>query len=138
MKVVSLRGSNVIEVMDGKGVKSLALFPAKFQRSFWIKRGNFVLVDEGRRDKALESGDKIACIVSRVLFHAQVRDLERSLNWPASFRNVRAAEEPEVLQPFPASSHVVLNHDSDDGLPPLEENCNRRRPVDPYSDSDQD
>ncbi|KAK8936521.1 hypothetical protein KSP39_PZI012781 [Platanthera zijinensis] len=81
MKVVSLRGSNVIEVMDAQGGKSLALFPAKFQRSFWIKRGNFVLADEGRSEKALESGDKIACIVSRVLFHAQVRDLERSPNW---------------------------------------------------------
>jgi len=25
--------------MDGEGVKSLALFPAKFQKSFWIKSG---------------------------------------------------------------------------------------------------
>ena len=73
MQVVTLRGSNLIEVRallqhrikhavrspiascrtgfltlpcavcrqvtDGKGVTSLALFPAKFQKSFWIKNG---------------------------------------------------------------------------------------------------
>ncbi|EMS61943.1 hypothetical protein TRIUR3_07127 [Triticum urartu] len=39
MQVVTLRGSNLIEVTDGEGVKSLALFPAKFQKSFWIKNG---------------------------------------------------------------------------------------------------
>lgn len=138
MQVVSLRGSNVIEVMDAKGVKSLALFPAKFQRSFWIKTGNFVIVDEGGRDKALESGDKIVCMVSQVLFHAQIRSLERSPDWPASFKNVRPGE-PKISQLLPESYHgKVLNSDSEDDLPPLEANLNRQRPVDLYSDSDSD
>ncbi|KAL0919519.1 hypothetical protein M5K25_011617 [Dendrobium thyrsiflorum] len=138
MQVVSLRGSNVIEVMDAEGVKSLALFPAKFQRSFWIKTGNFVIVDEGGREKALESGDKIACIVSQVLFHAQVRSLERSPDWPARFKNARP-EEPKNVQLQPESYHgEVLNSDSEDDLPPLEANLNRRRPVELYSDSDSD
>ncbi|XP_051183804.1 uncharacterized protein [Lolium perenne] len=78
MQVVTLRGSNLIEVTDGEGVKSLALFPAKFQKSFWIKNGNFVVVDASGRDEALESGSKIGCVVSRVLFHEQVRALEKS------------------------------------------------------------
>ena len=39
MRVVSLRGSNLIEIMDARGEKSLAIFPAKFQKSMWIKRG---------------------------------------------------------------------------------------------------
>ncbi|VAI10964.1 unnamed protein product [Triticum turgidum subsp. durum] len=58
MQVVTLRGSNLIEVTDGEGVKSLALFPAKFQTSFWIKNGNFVVVDASGRDEALESGSR--------------------------------------------------------------------------------
>ncbi|KVI10028.1 Nucleic acid-binding, OB-fold [Cynara cardunculus var. scolymus] len=33
MQVVSLRGSNSIEVTDAKGEKALAFFPAKFQKS---------------------------------------------------------------------------------------------------------
>ncbi|VAI10963.1 unnamed protein product [Triticum turgidum subsp. durum] len=59
MQVVTLRGSNLIEVTDGEGVKSLALFPAKFQTSFWIKNGNFVVVDASGRDEALESGSRM-------------------------------------------------------------------------------
>lgn len=70
MQVVDLRGSNLTEVhllflsdrlsyfqirgcaktynlnvkvMDAKGQKLLAIFPAKFQKSMWIKRG-FVLL----------------------------------------------------------------------------------------------
>ncbi|XP_020596792.1 probable RNA-binding protein EIF1AD isoform X2 [Phalaenopsis equestris] len=131
MQVVSLRGSNV---MDAEGVKSLALFPAKFQRSFWIKTGNFVIVDEGGREKALESGEKIACIVSQVLFHAQVRSLEKSPDWPANFKNARPVES----QTFQLQPELVLNSDSDEDLPPLEANLNRRRPVDIYSDSASD
>ncbi|KAF7051249.1 hypothetical protein CFC21_059504 [Triticum aestivum] len=65
MQVVTLRGSNLIEVTDGEGVKSLALFPAKFQTSFWIKNGNFVVVDASGRDEALESGSRSRLSSSR-------------------------------------------------------------------------
>ncbi|XWS74479.1 hypothetical protein CRYUN_Cryun01aG0001500 [Craigia yunnanensis] len=78
MQVLSLRGSNLIEIMDAQGEKSLALFPAKFQKSMWIKRGSFVVVDERGKEKALESGSKVACIVSQVLFYEQVRALQKS------------------------------------------------------------
>jgi probable RNA-binding protein EIF1AD len=43
--------------------------------------GNFVVVDASGRDEALESGSKIGCVVSRVLFHEQVRALEKSGEW---------------------------------------------------------
>ncbi|PKA51847.1 F-box protein [Apostasia shenzhenica] len=138
MQVVSLRGSNIIEVMDDKGVKFLALFPAKFQRRFWIKRGSFVVVDDGGRQKAIESGNKIACIVHRVLFHEQVRFLEKSPDWPAIFKNARA-EDSNVIQQLPVVENAdILNASSEDELPPLEANLNRNRPVEVYSDSDPD
>ncbi|KAL5991337.1 hypothetical protein ACLOJK_012244 [Asimina triloba] len=38
MQVVSLRGSNLIEVMNARSDKVLAFFPAKFQKTLWIKR----------------------------------------------------------------------------------------------------
>ncbi|KAL6980874.1 hypothetical protein U1Q18_022510 [Sarracenia purpurea var. burkii] len=81
MQVVSLRGSNLIEIIDAKGESALALFPAKFQKSMWIKRGSFVVVDESGREEAIESGRKVACIVSQVLFHEQVRALQKSPEW---------------------------------------------------------
>jgi probable RNA-binding protein EIF1AD len=95
----------------GKGVKSMALFPAKFQKSFWIKNGewfieswlilsnrtgfmttmslrvcsksvgSFIFVNAIGRDQALESGSKIVYVVSQVLFHEQVQALEKSRDW---------------------------------------------------------
>ncbi|GJN30068.1 hypothetical protein PR202_gb18346 [Eleusine coracana subsp. coracana] len=138
MQVLALRGSNVIEVMDGKGVKSLALFPAKFQKSFWIKNGSFVVVDASGRDEALESGSKIACVVSQVLFHDQVRALEKSDDWPAIFKSTPNEGSDAGTQGETAQVQIdeEANSDEDDDLPPLEANTNRNRPYELYSDSD--
>ncbi|KAL6648923.1 hypothetical protein ACP70R_013147 [Stipagrostis hirtigluma subsp. patula] len=136
MQVLALRGSNVIEVMDGEGVKSLALFPAKFQKSFWIKKGNFVVVDASGRDQALESGSKIACVVSQVLFHDQVRTLEKSNEWPAIFKSTPTECSEASTQGPSAQIDEEPNSDEDDDLPPLEANTNRNRPYELYSDSD--
>lgn len=129
MQVVSLRGSNLIEVMDAKGEKSLALFPAKFQKSMWIKRGSFVFVDESGREQALESGSKVACIVSQVLFHEQVRRLRKSPEWPEAFTS-QASDKPSRDLPEPSTEQdgEEAGTSDDDSLPPLETNMNRMRP----------
>ncbi|CAO2044871.1 unnamed protein product [Urochloa humidicola] len=137
MQVLTLRGSNVIEVMDGDGVKSLALFPAKFQKSFWIKSGSFVVVDTSGRDQALESGSKIACVVSQVLFHEQVRSLQKSGNWPSIFKSApNEGSETRTQAQTATEIHEESDSDEDDSLPPLEANTNRNRPYELYSDSD--
>ncbi|XP_004512897.1 uncharacterized protein [Cicer arietinum] len=130
MQVVSLRGSNLIEVMDAHGEKSLALFPAKFQKSMWIKQGSFIVVDESGKKKALESGSKVACLVSQVLFYEQVRALQKSPEWPEIFKHdlnerITSQQENEIV----ASDDDEDEDDDDDGLPPLEANTNRIRPV---------
>ncbi|KAF8394812.1 hypothetical protein HHK36_018748 [Tetracentron sinense] len=139
MQVVSLRGSNLIEVMDAGGKKSLALFPAKFQKSMWIKRGSFVVVDGRGREKALDSGSKVACLVTQVLFYEQVRVLQKSPDWPEIFKtaiadNVNGYPQRSTSQPEEGEQ----NTSDDDGLPPLEANMNRIRPVDLHSDSKSD
>ncbi|WOL04851.1 putative RNA-binding protein EIF1AD [Canna indica] len=133
MQVVSLRGSNVIEVLDAKAVKSLALLPAKFHKSFWIKRGSFVVVDESGREKAIESGSKISCIVLQVLFHDQVRELKKSSDWPAIFTTTT---QDDITQQPPSECNEGVDSDSEDGLPPLEANMNRNRHVEMHSASD--
>uniref|UniRef100_A0A7N0THL8 S1-like domain-containing protein n=1 Tax=Kalanchoe fedtschenkoi TaxID=63787 RepID=A0A7N0THL8_KALFE len=130
MQVVSLRGSNIVEVMDAAGENSLALIPAKFQKTMWIKRGNFVLVDETGREQALESGSKITCLVTRVLFHEQVRQLQKSPEWPQIFRStaIETCSASATIQSEQKESFGVSDdddEDSDDGLPPLEANMNR-------------
>ncbi|CAM8917358.1 unnamed protein product [Rhodiola kirilowii] len=147
MQVVSLRGSNLIEIMDAAGGKSLALIPAKFQKTMWIKRGNFVLVDETGREQALESGSKITCLVTRVLFHEQVRHLQKSPEWPQVFRCTFTAETSTGNAASPAAQsdrelHVSDNDDDDDdsedGIPPLEANMNRAGIPKWHSDTESD
>lgn len=137
MQVLSLRGSNLIEVMDAFGGKSLALFPAKFQKSFWIKRGSFVVVDESGKDKALESGSKIACIVVQVLFHEQVRAIQKSPEWPEIFR-ATVVEDSNSQSEKSTSNLEEPNLSDEDGLPPVEANTNRSRRPELYSDSGSD
>ncbi|KAJ0909566.1 putative RNA-binding protein EIF1AD [Helianthus annuus] len=43
--------------------------------------GSFVVVDDGGREQAIESGRKVACVVLQVLFHDQVRVLQKSPEW---------------------------------------------------------
>ncbi|KAJ6952173.1 uncharacterized protein [Populus alba] len=129
MQVVSLRGSNLIEVMDARGGKSLALFPAKFQKSMWIKRGSFVVVDESGKEKALESGSKVACIVSQVLFYEHVRVLQRSPEWPEIFKSTALDDSSGSLNITNGQlEENELESSDDDGLPPLEANMNRIKP----------
>ncbi|KAG9454839.1 hypothetical protein H6P81_007743 [Aristolochia fimbriata] len=144
MQVVSLRGSNLIEVLDAKGVKSLALFPAKFQKSLWIKSGSFVVVDENGREKALESGSKVACMVSQVLFYEQVRELQKSAEWPEVFKTRVPGDSSSDRKNSTPKYEESHSSDDEDGLPPLEINTNRIRPVElesisnSGSDSDSD
>ncbi|XP_057433155.1 uncharacterized protein LOC130725979 [Lotus japonicus] len=140
-QVVSLRGSNLIEVMDARGEKSLALFPAKFQKSMWIKRGSFVVVDDAGKEKALESGSKVACLVSQVLFYEQVRALQKSPEWPEIFKSEMVDDSNETTTSQQVNE-MDESDDDDDGLPPLEANTNRIRPPefdeDTESNSDTD
>ncbi|KDP21631.1 hypothetical protein JCGZ_03302 [Jatropha curcas] len=136
-QVVSLRGSNVIEVMDARGEKSLALFPAKFQKSMWIKRGSFVVVDESGKQKALESGSKVACIVSQVLFYEQVRALRKSLEWPEIFKSTTSDDSNGSLHKSTSQQEDdEFDSSDDDGLPPLEANMNRIKPPEFQSDAE--
>ncbi|XP_023730326.1 uncharacterized protein LOC111878039 [Lactuca sativa] len=132
MQVVSLRGSNLIEIIDAKGDKALAIFPAKFQKSMWIKRGSFVVVDDSGREEAVESGRKVACVVIQVLFHEQVRALQKSPEWPEIFKSAIVEKNPSTTQ-----ENEEVESSEDDGLPPLEANTNRR-PVELGSDTESD
>ncbi|KAJ7959518.1 Nucleic acid-binding, OB-fold [Quillaja saponaria] len=138
MQVVSLRGTNLIEVMDARGEKSLALFPAKFQKSMWIKRGSFVVADESGKEKALESGSKVACIVSQVLFYEQVRALEKSPEWPAIFNSTSVDDSKANLHANTSQQENEIDSSDDDGLPPLQANINRMKPIELQSDAESD
>ncbi|KAG6658635.1 probable RNA-binding protein EIF1AD isoform X3 [Carya illinoinensis] len=137
MQVLSLRGSNLIEVMDGQGEKSLALFPAKFQKSMWIRRGSFVVVDICGKEKALESGSKVACLVSQVLFYEQVRPLQKSPEWPEIFKSTHLEDSSGSLCGKTSQQEEdELESSDEEGLPPIEVNTNRIKPFELLSDAE--
>ncbi|CAH1438838.1 unnamed protein product [Lactuca virosa] len=136
MQVVSLRGSNLIEIIDAKGDKALAIFPAKFQKSMWIKRGSFVVVDDSGREEAVESGRKVACVVLQVLFHEQVRVLQKSPEWPEIFKTA-IVDTSNGKSEKSTQENEELESSEDDGMPPLEANTNRR-PAELRSDTESD
>ncbi|XP_019183959.1 PREDICTED: probable RNA-binding protein EIF1AD [Ipomoea nil] len=138
MQVVDLRGSNLIEVMDANGEKSLAIFPAKFQKSMWIKRGNFVVVDESGREEAMESGRKVGCIVTQVLFYDQVREYQKSPEWPEIFKSAAVETSSENFVTHTCQAQDIENLSDDDGLPPLEANTNRLKPFQSESETESD
>ncbi|GFP86628.1 probable RNA-binding protein eif1ad [Phtheirospermum japonicum] len=143
MQVVDLRGSNLIEVMDSKGEKLIAIFPAKFQKSMWIRRGNFVVIDESGREEAVESGRKVVGMVTQVLYHDQIRLLQKSSEWPEIFKSASQENEKQILPPRTSQQDDDDDEScsDDDGLPPLEANTNRLNPnlyVEPDSGSDTD
>ncbi|XP_042489297.1 probable RNA-binding protein EIF1AD [Macadamia integrifolia] len=135
MQVVSLLGSNQIQVMDAEGQKSVALFPAKFQKCMWIRQGSFVVVDDSGKEKALESGSKVACLVLQVLFYEQVHALRKSTEWPEIFKTAVPNDSKCYMQTATSNPEELNSSDSDD-LAPLEGNLNRTRPIELYSDSD--
>ena len=49
--------------------------------AFILYAGSFVVVDASGKEKVLESGSKVGCIVSQVLFYEQVRVLKKSSEW---------------------------------------------------------
>ncbi|KAG2721714.1 hypothetical protein I3843_02G080900 [Carya illinoinensis] len=139
MQVLSLRGSNLIEVMDGQGEKSLALFPAKFQKSMWIRRGSFVVVDIRGKEKAIESGSKVACLVSQVLFYEQVRPLQKSPEWPEIFKSTHLEDSNGSLCGQTSQQEEnELESSDEEGLPPIEVNTNRIKPAELLSDAESD
>ncbi|KAL7160304.1 hypothetical protein ABFS83_01G084900 [Erythranthe nasuta] len=128
MQVVELRGSNLIEVMDSKGEKFIACFPAKFHKSVWIKRGNFVVVDESGREEAEESGRKVGGFVRQVLYHHQIRLLQKSLQWPEIFKSTSHENPKQALE-----CCTCQKDDQDSST-----NTNRVNPLELYVESEFD
>ncbi|KAF8780248.1 hypothetical protein HU200_001918 [Digitaria exilis] len=169
MQVLTLRGSNVIEVgamlpwggSSGSVNRVQTARAASCSLTGVLLLGSFVVVDARGRDQALESGSKIACVVSQVLFHEQVRALHKSVllsallnvaslafsNWssdqfilsyirPSLFKSTPSEGSEAGTQAQTAQIDEEPDSDEDDDLPPLEENTNRNRPFELYSDSD--
>ena len=162
-RVTAVCGANLVEVErgdDDAGVTTLVRVPNKFKKLAWFRAGTHVVarfVDarelEGRDDV------KVTGELRRVLYAEQVKEMRRRDDgtWPKAFESEErgtgcalrelagALEEDEARARATArddgeardgSADEDDDEGSDDGLPPLVANRNRRR-VRTYVDSDE-
>eukprot|EP01087_Luapelamoeba_hula_P020211 TRINITY_DN6857_c0_g1_i1.p1 TRINITY_DN6857_c0_g1~~TRINITY_DN6857_c0_g1_i1.p1 ORF type:complete len:211 (-),score=60.69 TRINITY_DN6857_c0_g1_i1:178-810(-) len=97
--VTALRGGNVLEVQYPNGEQILCLLPAKFNKTIWIKRGQYVIIEpftELMNNKHKNKNTITAKIKGRVVFillNDHVKQFKKLGKWPAEWTE-KAAEAP--------------------------------------------
>jgi len=120
--VVSSPGSQLFEVEDEFGVRTLASLPQKFRKTIWLKRKDFVVCIP------IFEGNKVKYEITKILQPHHLKDLNISTKFPAMFSN-------EVGQGDGHGADSCNECDSDnDSLPEI----NNRRLVEIESSSDEE
>lgn len=116
------RGSNIFEAETADGRDLLCFLPAKFNKKLWIKRGGFIVVEEGDTD----TEDKVTATIVTVLYEQDVKALKKLDGvWPAAF-DAKIAAHSNVTAPDNLQPQHNCDESSDDGMPPLHQNNNRQ------------
>jgi probable RNA-binding protein EIF1AD len=101
VKIISTQGGNLFKV-QGRGVDLVSL-PNKFQKSLWIRRGSFVIVEPCVSDTKV-NGEIVA-----VLMSIDIKELKRLDKWPVEFMEECNSESSDDDDLF-----VNRNRDFDD------------------------
>ncbi|KAK5583724.1 hypothetical protein RB653_005322 [Dictyostelium firmibasis] len=122
VKVIDMRGGNVVEVQYPNGSTVLAIIPSKFKNVLWIKKGNYAIID--KEDESSKSS-QVKCSIVHILSKENVKGLVKSNDWPKEFdledKNQRQQQQKPLLLTCP-------NPDEDDGgLSDLGVNPNRKK-----------
>ncbi|KAG7400570.1 putative RNA-binding protein eif1ad [Phytophthora boehmeriae] len=95
VRVIALRGSNLFEIVDAAGAKSVTMLPTKFRKLIWVKRGDFLIVSEGDGGETTTAkGTKgaVTSIVEHILYKEQIKNLKNKNLWPAEFDATPASQ----------------------------------------------
>lgn len=76
-RVLDFRGSNILQVELPDGHISLARMPNKFQKIAWVRKGGFLIIQQGQVD----GKEKVDCEVKAVLYPVQVKTMRRQSLW---------------------------------------------------------
>jgi probable RNA-binding protein EIF1AD len=88
----------------------LVSMPTKFRKSFWIKRGDFVLVE------SIAEGEKVKGEIVRVLTQEHIKEFTNAGIWPKIFSKKRELEDDFNENPNRAMTNhkiTALSSDSD-------------------------
>ncbi|KRY39971.1 putative RNA-binding protein EIF1AD [Trichinella spiralis] len=78
-RVISNRGSNLVEVETASGETFLVSMPTKYRKHIWVKRGSYVLCEP------IEEGKKVKAEIFRILFNDNIEHIVQNGLWPEVF-----------------------------------------------------
>lgn len=104
VRIISSRGNNLHEVESSDPAESnyLVSMPSKYRKNVWIKRGDFVLVEQ------IQEGEKVKAEIVRILTVEHQKEYTKESVWPRRFTKKREHED-EI--------EVNSNSSDDDNLP---------------------
>jgi len=86
VKIIAPRGNNLHEVITPSGSTFLVTMPTKFRRTIFIKRGDYLLVED------IEEGDKVKAEIVQILFKDNIKYIRSRNCWPKEFEDVQEEE----------------------------------------------
>merc|ERR1712142_1002769 len=130
--VVSSPGSQLFEVEDEFGVRTLASLPQKFRKTIWLKRKDFVVCIP------IFEGNKVKYEITKILQAHHLKELNISSKFPSMFEmghgDVGTSGQLDGQNGPNGQDDQEQDSDSDDSLPEI----NNRRLVEIESSSEED
>ncbi|CAF1406434.1 unnamed protein product [Adineta ricciae] len=89
VKIIAPRGNNLHEVVTPNGSTFLVSMPTKFRNTIFIKRGDYVLVED------IEEGDKVKAEIVQILLRDNIKYIRSQNCWPKEFEVAQEDEDEE-------------------------------------------
>ncbi|XP_045468055.1 probable RNA-binding protein EIF1AD [Harmonia axyridis] len=86
VKVVASKGNNLHEVETADKSRFLVSMPMKFRKFFWIKRGNFIVIEP------IQEGVKVKGEMTRILTNEHIKYYKQDNIWPDFDNNKKQSE----------------------------------------------
>ncbi|KAL3875023.1 hypothetical protein ACJMK2_037964 [Sinanodonta woodiana] len=115
VKVVCSKGNNLHEVMTAEGDLFLASMPTKFRKIFWIKRGDYVVVEP------IDEGYKVKAEIVSMLYKDRIKYIKEEGQWPQAFDKKTAISVAHILEDLLPPS----DDSGDEDTAPMVVNSNR-------------
>lgn len=131
VQVLEPKGNNLHEVLTPNGERFLASMPTKFRNFVWIKRGDFVMVEQ------IKEGLKVKGEICNILRKQQIEYIQQQGLWPAQFNSKLKPESSEMIPQdmLPPSDDESAPSDAEEDAPRTFFNPNRPH-VQYYDDND--
>lgn len=99
-RIRSSPGANIFEIALPEGKTGLALLPTKFRKLTWLKRGDFVIVNQAEGDVETAAGTEgsVSFMIEHILYADAIKNLRQKGLWPVQFEDLTQDRGKAVRQ----------------------------------------